>query len=56
MSRVYVAGKWEDKRRVKEVQNILIEAGHAITFDWTRQLDVPPSEAALNRPTGRGRR
>ena len=34
--RVYVAGKYEEKARVQEVQDQLIKAGHTITFDWTR--------------------
>ncbi len=33
--RVYVFGKFQDKRRVREVQAKLIEAGHTITHDWT---------------------
>lgn len=33
--RVYVAGKWEEKERVREVQQQLIAAGHTISYDWT---------------------
>ena len=37
---IYVAGKWEEKQQVRIVQQILRNAGHEITFDWTQQLDV----------------
>jgi hypothetical protein len=33
--RIYVAGKWEEKERVREVQEQLCQAGHTITYDWT---------------------
>jgi hypothetical protein len=33
--RVYVAGRRSDKSLVRGVQEILIAAGHEITFDWT---------------------
>lgn len=33
--KVYVAGKWEDKARVQEVQKYLQRFGHTITHDWT---------------------
>lgn len=36
MSRIYVAGKWEEKDRVRQVQEQLKAAGHTITYDWTR--------------------
>ena len=34
---VYVAGKSTDLDRVKRVMNIVREAGHKITFDWTSE-------------------
>jgi hypothetical protein len=37
--KVYVAGKWEEKERVREVQRQLISAGHTISFDWTQVCD-----------------
>ncbi len=40
--RVYCAGKWEEKERVRVVQDILIDDGHTITFDWTRAEEAPP--------------
>ncbi len=39
MSRIYVAGKFEDVDRVRAVQEVLREAGHTITLDWTRDDD-----------------
>lgn len=33
--RVYVAGKWEDRERVRKIQQWLLAAGHEITCDWT---------------------
>jgi nucleoside 2-deoxyribosyltransferase len=33
--KVYVAGKWEEKDRIREVQQQLRDAGHTITYDWT---------------------
>lgn len=32
--KIYVAGKWEEKERVREIMSQLIEAGHTITHDW----------------------
>ena len=34
---VYVAGKFEEVERVREVQDILMRCGHIIAFDWTRR-------------------
>ncbi len=36
MMRVYVASKFENHARVREVQEQLRAAGHTITYDWTR--------------------
>ena len=33
--KIYVAAKWEDKDRAQEVQRLLRDAGHTITYDWT---------------------
>ena len=33
--RIYVAGKWQEKSQVKQVQIALVNAGHEITHDWT---------------------
>lgn len=35
--KIYVAGKWEEKERVREVQEQLRAAGHTITHDWTME-------------------
>lgn len=35
--KVYVASKWENKRRVREVMGMLELSGHEITYDWTHQ-------------------
>ncbi len=33
--RIYVAGKWQEKAQVKQVQLALMAVGHTITHDWT---------------------
>lgn len=33
--KIYVAGKWEDREAVRELQKALIDMGHEITVDWT---------------------
>jgi hypothetical protein len=33
--KIYVAGKFEDYRRVREIQELARKHGHTITFDWT---------------------
>lgn len=43
--RVYVAGKWEEKERVREIMAQLMAAGHTITHDWT--TEVPGDEAHM---------
>lgn len=32
--KIYVAGKTQDWRRVRETQNLLVLQGHEITYDW----------------------
>lgn len=44
--RVYVAGKFEEKARVRETQEILKARGHEITYDWTVNED-----ATAHKPT-----
>ncbi len=34
--RIYVATKWEEKDRAREVMADLRHKGHTITYDWTR--------------------
>ncbi len=33
--KVYVAGKWEDRRRCRDIMDRLEDTGHTITCDWT---------------------
>jgi nucleoside 2-deoxyribosyltransferase len=35
--RVYVAGKFADRERVREVQALVRARGHSISWDWTDQ-------------------
>ena len=39
--KIYVASKFENKDRVREVMNQLRMAGHEITHDWTREKPHP---------------
>ena len=46
---VYVAGKWEDKERVRAVMEELIATGHRVTHDWTTEEGSDSyTERALN--------
>jgi nucleoside 2-deoxyribosyltransferase len=33
--KIYLAGKWSDKKENKDKMNLLIDDGHTITHDWT---------------------
>jgi len=33
--KIYVAGKWEDRRSVQDIQGALLLKGYEITKDWT---------------------
>lgn len=33
--KIYLAGKWTEKKDIKDKMNELIEMGHTITHDWT---------------------
>lgn len=46
--RIYVAGKFEDKARIQEVQRLLRSEGHSITYDWTVDEDPVSSVQAMN--------
>jgi len=35
MTIFYIAGKWEEREQIREIQKALIEKGHEITCDWT---------------------
>lgn len=43
--KLYVAGKYEDKMRVREVMDQFITAGHSITYDWTTNEQVSQDQA-----------
>ncbi len=43
--RIYVASKFEEAPRVREVQAQLIAAGHTITYDWTQNEQVDATQA-----------
>ena len=45
MSRVYVAGKWEDREKVRRVQARLRALGDTITHDWTNSREIDREEA-----------
>jgi len=39
---IYVAGKWEETEAVRAVQELVRQAGHIVSYDWTRYLkDLP---------------
>jgi hypothetical protein len=48
MTRVYVAGKFEEKPEVRRVQDLVRAAGHTVSCDWTVHDDsgVPADERA----------
>ena len=48
--RVYVAAKWEDRERAREVMNAFREAGDTITYDWTvDESSFSAKQAAADR-------
>lgn len=42
----YVAGKWEDRLKVRELQEALKQRGHLISLDWT-QHEYPTDASVL---------
>ena len=44
---IYVAAKWEERERAREIMIQLIEAGHIITYDWTQAVEQMSCEQAL---------
>ncbi len=47
--RIYVAGRWKEKDRIREVQRMLRLDNHTITFDWTEMGDTDdPDELQRN--------
>lgn len=49
---IYVAGKWEEMARVREVQAQLRAVGHRITHDWTSYQSDSPRDQAICDLTG----
>ena len=43
--KIYVATKWEERARAREVMFQLVEAGHTITYDWTVQEQESGAQA-----------
>jgi nucleoside 2-deoxyribosyltransferase len=46
--KVYVATKWEEKGRAREVMDQLEAAGHSITYDWTTSEQFSSEQARLD--------
>ncbi len=46
--KIYVAGKYEDKDRVRFIHQLLIQMGHEITLDWTNH-EIYPNDAIAER-------
>jgi nucleoside 2-deoxyribosyltransferase len=44
--KIYVATKWENKARAKDIMNQLENLGHSITYDWTTQEQESSVQAA----------
>lgn len=44
--RIYVAGKWEERERVRTIMALLRTVGHTITHDWTRNDERMSRESA----------
>lgn len=40
--KVYVAGKFEDKPLIRELQEKLNAAGHTLAYDWTTHKPIKP--------------
>ena len=48
--RIYGAGKWEERERMRIIQRVLIEHDYDITFDWTDEenmVDYHPVRNAI---------
>lgn len=46
--KIYVAGKYSDRDRVRYIHQNLKEMGHEITVDWTNH-DIYPNDATAER-------
>lgn len=49
--KIYVAGKYQDRDRVRVVYQILREHGHEITLDWTNH-NIYPNDAVAEKLSG----
>lgn len=38
MLRIYVAGKWKEREKVRSIMDMLEARGHLITCDWTKHI------------------
>lgn len=47
--RIYVATKFEERERAREVMFALVAAGHSITYDWTTNEEFSVAQAARDR-------
>jgi len=45
----YVAAKFEDRARAKQVIDALIAAGHTVTYDWTQCIQCSVEQAQLDK-------
>ena len=34
--KIYVAGKWQDRKNVRKLMDELENGGHTVTYDWTK--------------------
>ena len=48
---IYVAGKYQDRDRVRYIHQLLREQGHEITIDWTNH-DIYPNDAVAEKLAG----
>jgi len=46
--KIYVAGKYQDRDRVRFIHQLLREQGHEITIDWTNH-DIYPNDAIAEK-------
>ena len=46
--KIYVAGKYQDRDRVRSIYQLLRENGHEITIDWTNH-DICPNDAVSEK-------
>ena len=33
--KIYIAGRWEDRKQIREIQKAMIDQGYELTLDWT---------------------